>query len=112
MKMIQKLLKKGAKMEFEFDPDKSASNKVKHGIDFVEGQELWRDPCMYRAPARSDDELRFFVYGMIHVRLYAAIVTDRGDSTRIISIRRARKEEEEEYEKRKHDKRRRTRSHV
>jgi len=30
-------------MEFEFDPAKSATNKVKHGLDFVEAQELWRD---------------------------------------------------------------------
>jgi uncharacterized protein len=25
-------------MEFEFDPQKSAANKRKHGIDFVEAQ--------------------------------------------------------------------------
>jgi uncharacterized DUF497 family protein len=30
--------------EFEFDPVKSLSNKDKHGIDFVEAQELWNDP--------------------------------------------------------------------
>ena len=28
-------------MDFEFDPDKSASNKLKHGIDFMEAQDLW-----------------------------------------------------------------------
>jgi len=27
-------------MDFEFDPEKSAKNKAKHGIDFVEVQEL------------------------------------------------------------------------
>ncbi|MSO62009.1 MAG: hypothetical protein EXQ50_07965 [Acidobacteria bacterium] len=31
-------------MEFEFDPAKSAANKAKHGIDFVEAQEFWNDP--------------------------------------------------------------------
>ena len=30
-------------MEFEFDPAKSAANKDKHGIDFVEAQALWLD---------------------------------------------------------------------
>eukprot|EP01036_Dinobryon_divergens_P001263 gene1263-1646_t len=30
-------------MRFEFDPLKSASNKAKHGIDFVEAQALWQD---------------------------------------------------------------------
>jgi len=28
-------------MQFEFDPQKSAVNKDKHGIDFVEAQALW-----------------------------------------------------------------------
>jgi uncharacterized protein len=27
-------------MEIEFDEQKSAANKVKHGIDFIEAQEL------------------------------------------------------------------------
>jgi uncharacterized protein len=29
---------------FEFDPMKSAANKARHGIDFVEAQALWSDP--------------------------------------------------------------------
>jgi uncharacterized DUF497 family protein len=31
-------------MTFEFDPLKSSSNKVKHGIDFEEARYLWLDP--------------------------------------------------------------------
>ena len=38
-------------MEFEFDPEKSLANKLKHGIDFDEAQELWRDPERAFAPA-------------------------------------------------------------
>ena len=30
-------------MGFEYDPNKSAENKRKHGIDFDESQELWAD---------------------------------------------------------------------
>jgi uncharacterized protein len=29
-------------VEFEFDPLKSAINKAKHGIDFIEAQVLWK----------------------------------------------------------------------
>ena len=29
---------------FEFDPAKSAANRDKHGIDFVEAQGLWGGP--------------------------------------------------------------------
>jgi uncharacterized DUF497 family protein len=28
-------------MSFEFDENKSATNKIKHGIDFTEAQKLW-----------------------------------------------------------------------
>lgn len=30
-------------MHFEYDQQKSASNKEKHGIDFEEAQALWDD---------------------------------------------------------------------
>ena len=34
----------GARVEFEFDATKSAANRAKHGIDFVEAQSIWNDP--------------------------------------------------------------------
>ena len=35
-------------MEFEFDPAKSESNLEKHGVDFVQAQQLWQDPMRAR----------------------------------------------------------------
>ncbi|HZL64791.1 MAG TPA: BrnT family toxin, partial [Thermoleophilia bacterium] len=32
--------------QFEFDERKSRINKLKHGIDFVEAQELWQDEAL------------------------------------------------------------------
>jgi hypothetical protein len=29
-------------VKFEFDPQKSETNKAKHGIDFIEAQALWK----------------------------------------------------------------------
>jgi uncharacterized DUF497 family protein len=29
---------------FEFDEEKSASNRAKHGIDFEQAQRVWLDP--------------------------------------------------------------------
>ncbi|MEA1867755.1 MAG: BrnT family toxin, partial [Thermodesulfobacteriota bacterium] len=52
-------------MEFEFDPRKSASNRRKHGIDFVEAQALWNDPDLIEIPARTEDEPRFLVVSRI-----------------------------------------------
>ena len=48
---------------FEFDSAKSAANKAKHGIDFIEAQEIWTDPERLEIPARSLDEPRHQVIG-------------------------------------------------
>jgi uncharacterized protein len=85
-------------MEFEFDPEKSAANKAKHGIDFDEAQTLWKDARLLEAPARTSDEPRFLVIGKIGEKHWSAVVTLRGDALRIISVRRARKEEIAHYE--------------
>ena len=85
-------------MEFEFDPNKSASNKTKHGIDFEEAQELCNDPHLLEIEARSTDESRFLLIGTIAGKHWSAVVTYRDDRVRIISVRRSRKEEVELYE--------------
>ncbi len=85
-------------MEFEFDPRKSAANKRKHGIDFVEAQMLWDDPDLIEIPARTQDEPRFFVVGMIATKHWSGVITYRDDRVRVISVRRSRKEEVTIYE--------------
>ncbi|MDP3263969.1 MAG: BrnT family toxin [Tabrizicola sp.] len=80
-------------MEFEFDPAKSAANKSKHGIDFVEAQALWQDDGLADAPVVSDGEPRFLVIGRIDGKHWTAVCTLRGGVVRIISVRRARKTE-------------------
>ena len=85
-------------MEFEFDPQKSDSNKVKHGIDFKEGQELWDDPDLIEIPVKTSDEPRCLVIGKISGKYWSAVVTYRGEKIRIISVRRSRKEEVDVYE--------------
>ena len=40
-------------MEFEFDPVKSGSNREKHGVDFIQAQELWLDPLRVEVPTRT-----------------------------------------------------------
>ena len=85
-------------MRFEFDPAKSAANKAKHGIDFVEAQALWLDADRLEAPARSDTEPRSLIIGRIQQTLWTALVTNRHDETiRLISVRRARRSERARY---------------
>ena len=85
-------------MKFEFDPKKSDANKTKHGIDFIEAQELWNDIEYLEIPAKTIDEPRFLVIGKIGEKHWTGIITYRNDNIRIISMRRARNEEIELYE--------------
>lgn len=83
---------------FEFDTAKSESNRAKHGIDFLEAQSLWSDPMLLEIPAKTEDEPRFLVIGLIDGRHWSAVVTYRGVTIRLISVRRARTEEVAIYE--------------
>jgi uncharacterized DUF497 family protein len=85
-------------MNFEFDPEKSDTNSIKHGIDFVEAQGLWSDADLLEIPAKTTDEPRFLVIGKIGEKHWTGIITYRSDNIRIISVRRARNEEIELYE--------------
>ena len=85
-------------MEFEFDPKKSNINKSKHGIDFYEAQSLWEDPDLIEIPLKTSDEPRFLVIGKISEKYWSGIITYRSSKTRIISVRRSRKEEVDIYE--------------
>jgi uncharacterized DUF497 family protein len=85
-------------VEFEFDEAKSEANKSKHGIDFVEAQALWLDEMLVEVPARTEDEPRFVVVGMISNKHWSAVITYRSDRVRLISVRRARDEEVTIYE--------------
>ena len=85
-------------MEFEFDLEKSAGNKAKHGIDFVEAQSLWSDPELVEIPVKVSDEPRFLVIGKIEEKHWSGVITYRSGTTRIISVRRSRKEEIDIYE--------------
>ena len=85
-------------MEFEYDPQKNRSNKKKHGIDFVEAQTLWNDLDLVVVPARTSDESRVLVIGVIGETHWSGVITYREDRVRIISVRRSRDEEIELYE--------------
>ena len=83
---------------FEYDENKSQSNLIKHGIDFVEAQKLWDDPNRLGISARTQDESRSLVLGKIKGKHWSAITTDRPPNIRIISVRRSRTEEVNLYE--------------
>ena len=85
-------------MAFEYDQEKSARNRRKHGIDFDEAQALWDDPEFVEIPAKATDEPRGLVIGRIGGKHWSAVIMHRGGDIRLISVRRSRKEEVEIYE--------------
>ncbi|WP_166353037.1 BrnT family toxin [Phytoactinopolyspora limicola] len=85
-------------MDSEYDPDKSAANQKKHGIDFTDAQRLWLDPLRVEVPARTQDEPRWLVIGQIDNKHWSAVITYRQQRIRLISVRRAREEEVAIYE--------------
>ncbi len=83
---------------FEYDLQKSKSNKKKHGINFEEAKKLWLDDYYIEIPAKTVDEPRSLVIGKIASHYWSAVITYRRKNVRIISVRRARKKEIEIYE--------------
>lgn len=91
-----------AHIAFEWDPKKEAANVAKHGVSFSEAQTAFTDEFarLIPDPDHSDDEDRFILLGTsISSRLLVVRHCLRsGDTIRIISARKAKKQERKVYE--------------
>lgn len=85
-------------LSFEYDDKKSKQNYTKHGIDFDTAQSLWGDPDLLEIPAKTTDEPRHVVIGVLNQKHWSAVITYRSENIRIISVRRSRIEEVKLYE--------------
>ncbi len=86
---------------FEWDASKARSNAQKHNVTFEEAASIFSDPFLLTYPDEdhSDAEERFFSLGRSdHGRILLAVHTDRGDTIRLISCRRATTAERRIYE--------------
>lgn len=66
--------------EFEFDPDKSAANLAKHGVELAFGERVFIDPVyiVVPSPRPIDGEDRYKAVGVIDGRLWTAVYVERG----------------------------------
>jgi uncharacterized protein len=89
-------------VDFEWDPGKEASNRLKHGIGFRAARLVLDDPaCIeWDVSREADKEWRFKAVGQIDGRLYALVFTRRGGLVRVISLRRTNSAEERLYDNR------------
>ncbi|UCD28820.1 MAG: BrnT family toxin [Planctomycetota bacterium] len=90
-------------LTFEWDEDKADQNLKKHDVSFHEAKTVFNDPfaITIHDPDHSDDEDRYIDIGLsFKGRLIVVLYTERGNTIRIISSRRATKREQRDYEER------------
>lgn len=88
-------------MQFEWNPEKAAANVKRRRISFSEAAGVLEDPLSTTFPdeAHSDEEPRFVTIGASERgRILVVAHTERNDTIRIISARRATRREREFYE--------------
>ena len=86
---------------FEWDPEKAKQNARRHGVSFEEAATVFGDPLSLTVddPTHSIGEQRFVTLGLsVTRRLLVVAHTERGDTVRIISARRATPRERTAYE--------------
>ena len=92
------------KLTFEFDPNKAASNLVKHGVSFQQAMTVFGDPFAQTFPdeMHSEDEERWITLGVSSgQQLLFVSHREEGNVIRIIGARNAEPAERYEYEEHK-----------
>ena len=88
-------------MQFEWEPDKASANRRKHRVSFHEAATVLEDVLSTTFPdeAHSLEETRFVTIGAsTRGRVLVVAHTERDNTIRIISARRATRREREFHE--------------
>jgi uncharacterized DUF497 family protein len=87
-------------IKFEWDEQKRQTNLAKHRLDFAIAYRIFADPFALEEEDRSLDysEPRYKIIGLVDDVLLLAVYAERGDTIRIISLRRATAAERKQYE--------------
>jgi uncharacterized DUF497 family protein len=86
-------------VEFDWDPAKSAWNERSRGFGFEIAVQIFEGRIVQWVDDRKDyAELRINVVGETDGVLLHVTITVRGDKTRIISARKAKKKEREKWQ--------------
>lgn len=81
-----------------FDPEKSRANKARRGFGFEIATRFEFDSALIVEDDREDyAETRYVGIGFIGVRVHVIVFTLRGDTLRVISLRKANKREIRRY---------------
>lgn len=80
-------------MSFDYDPDKDAINRDKHGLGLGEFIGFDSDPVLVLDDRFDYGERRYRAYGRIGAQPYCVVVMFRAGRARLISFRRAHEKE-------------------
>lgn len=87
-------------MEYIFDIKKNIENITKHGVSFEAVEFLDWEIALTRPDIRFNyGEDRFVTYAFLNKRLHTLVWTERNETVRVISFRKANKREQKIYEK-------------
>lgn len=87
-------------MRFEWDARKNTVNIAKHGIDFADVPEMFKEPMLVKSDARNDyGEDRWIGMGWLGTVVAVVVFVERKEVIRVISARKAAKNEIQEFKK-------------
>lgn len=88
-------------MVVDFDPAKDEANRVKHGVPLAFGVRVFEDAGHIVLPSLRpiDGEDRYKAVGMVDGRLWTAIHVWRGETVRMISVRRSNAGEQRDHDR-------------
>ena len=86
-------------MQIAFDPAKDTAYIAKHGVSLTFAAQIMADPNRVEILDLRFDygEDRWAVFGMVENRVWVCIHTPRGETRRIISVRKANDRETNQY---------------
>ena len=88
-------------MVYEWDKAKNRGNFAKHGLAFEDAEQVFAGPCVTFEDDRFDyGEERLITLGLLAGRVVLIAHAPRGETTRIISMRKASRREQEIYKER------------
>jgi uncharacterized protein len=85
-------------MKIDYDPVKRALTLSARGLDMADSADVFANHLLTIADNRKDyGEDRFITVGYLSDRMVVVIWTQRGETRRIISLRKANEREQEAY---------------
>ena len=79
---------------YGWDEKKRKFNLAKHGIDFRDAEKIFDGPLVTVEDTRDDyGEPRYVALGLLEEIVVSMVYTERGNTVRIISIRKALRHE-------------------